>query len=167
MKTSEAYCSAFKKDKNWWCRREGEKQRNGHENEKIGRVICWRIGWCCGLLRALGDKEEQLLCFLKRIDGGCAWARGRRKGKKEAHVCLTTKVCFDIHVVIDFRHAAWLFGWLEGYSETKGTDVRKSGGFGSRVGGTAGEYYIRLLYKKDLLNDPEVRELLDIDSCGV
>ena len=115
----------------------------------------------------MGDKKEQLRCFLKRIDSGCAWARGRKKGKDEAHACLTEKVCFDSHVVIDFRHAAWLFGWLKGYSEAGGHDAIKKyyhgrSRPGSGVGRTAGDYYIRLLYKKGWLNDTGVRKLLDI-----
>ena len=167
LSTKEAYCHAFKKDKAWWCRREGEKQKDGRKTDKIGRVICWRIGWCSGVCKALGVKKKQLCCFLKSIDGGCTWARGRKKGKEEAHGGLTKEISFDIHVVVDFRHAAWLFGWLEGYSKAKGHDVRKNGGFGSGVGGIAGNCYSRLLFEKDWINDPEVRRRLDIDSCSV
>ena len=161
MKTKDAYALACKqKDKTWWCRKKDDKPCGECKQDTKERVICWRIGWSRGTRKAFGDKEEILLCFLKRIDNGKAWTCGKKRGLEDALLTETKcKVRFPVRKVIDFRHAAWLLGWFEGYSEKKG-DV--SSGLGSRLGGIAGKCYICLLYMKGWMKDPEVNKLLGI-----
>jgi len=162
MSKADYALACKQKDKTWWCRKKDDKPCVKYKRDTKANVICWRIGWSLGTLKALGDKKSILLCFFQRIDNGKAWECGKRRGLEDEDASLIQdKICFPVHKVIDFRHAAWLLGWFEGYSEKKG-DVSST--FGSCLGGWAGKCYICLLHMKDWMRDPEVNRLLGIDT---
>ena len=147
------YNCAYKQGKDWWCRRKDQKS-SGEQ------IIAWRIGWSRAVREALGNRKEELQGFLKRIDGGRAWESGRKKGTQDASLTIEE---YETKVT-DFRHAAWLLGWLEGYSE-KGTDVDEhTGGSGSKYGRTAGRFYMCLLAEEGWMENSKVKKLLGIDS---
>ena len=169
MKTEEAYRRAFKQeDKAWWCSKKCEKRADKNKSDSIGNVIAWRIGWSCGALRGFGDESDALLSFLKSIDSGKTWEAGRQRGVEQARLNKKErepKIKFPVHEVIDFRHAAWLLGWLTAYARTKGVAVGKHAcGAGSRVGGIAAKYYLCLLRKNRWIEDPTVKSMLGIGS---
>lgn len=166
--TKQAYERARNEGKKWWCRSEGEKCPDEEKRAKIDNVIVWRIGWCCSVLRCFAAKEDLLLSFAKNIDSGSAWERGRQKGRKQARLterARENRTCVRVHRVIDFRHAAWLLGWFEGYAGIKGARIAKhSCGIGSGVGRDAAMAYMDLLCNMGWMNDPIVNNLLGIPS---
>ena len=166
MTTKEHYNRKIEREsRDWWCK----KQKTGKANKSAATesVVAWRIGWSCRARKKFGDREAELLAFFKSIDSGNAWERGKAKGIKHARLTSSQqrdgKTCYEERSVIDLRHAAWLFGWFEGYIETRCAEVwRHVCGPGSLKGGCAGEAYIRLLYDKRWMHDGKVEQLLGI-----
>ena len=166
-KYRRAYEQAYQQEgKAWWCRKKEEKSPDNHKTEATRDVISWRIGWSCCARKGFSDKEGELLSFFRSIDSEKEWIRGKGKGVEQALLTETDRdknMRFPDYLVIDFRHAAWLLGWFEGFLETQCVDVwRHSCGTGSDKGRTAAKFYRRLLYEKWSFNDREMEDLLGI-----
>ena len=142
------FCKASRKSFEWW------SQAKGTNPDVLRKEVDWRIGWARSVRAKLCD---DLIDFLKRIDGGETWRAGKKKGKQQASIKREGET-LDVQ---DFRHAAWLLGWLCGY-EKESDD--QANGTGTTTGIMAANNYRKLLYCKGWKDNPEFKARLGIDD---